>query len=88
MATDIGTYQGGIIGRHMPISLPCAEGEWHAVRLNTYEVAQEDKIATRSTGARGLGSRIIGEGLSDGQGCMIIRMRSALLTQVLGTSNM
>jgi hypothetical protein len=46
MATDIGTYQGGIIGCHTPISLLCAEGEWHVVGLHTYEVAQGNQIAT------------------------------------------
>jgi hypothetical protein len=39
MATDIGTYQGGIIEPHTPISLPCAEDEWQVVGLHTYEVA-------------------------------------------------
>jgi hypothetical protein len=72
MATDIGTYQGGIIGRHTPISLPCAEGEWHVVGLHTYGVAQGHKIATGATATRGVGSKIVGKGLSDGQGCMII----------------
>jgi hypothetical protein len=63
MATDIGTYQGGNIGRHTPISLPCAEDEWHVVGLHTYEVAQEDKIAAGTTRTRGpgVGSRIVGE---------------------------
>lgn len=61
MATDIGTYQGGIIGRHTPISLPCAEGEWHVVGLHTYGVAQGHKIATGATATRGVGSRIVGE---------------------------
>jgi hypothetical protein len=61
MATDIGTYQGGIIGRGTPISLPCAEEECHVVELHTYELAQGDKIATDITGTRGVGSRIVRE---------------------------
>ena len=63
MATDIGTFQGGIIGRHTPISLPCTEGKWYVVGLHTHEVAQGDKIATETTGTRGVGSRIVGKRL-------------------------
>lgn len=46
MATDIGTYQGGVIGRHTPISLPCARNEWDDVGLHAYWVARGDKVAT------------------------------------------
>ena len=52
MATDTGTYQGGDIGHHTSISLPCAEDNWQVVALHTYEVIQGDKraIGTKGTG--------------------------------------